>query len=41
VVSSPRRLNVAVPIHRMNKELAVRLAAALKAAVAESAELLH
>jgi len=34
-------LNIAVPIHRMNKELAVRLAAALKAAVAESAELLH
>lgn len=34
-------LNIAVPVHRMNKELAGRLAAALKAAVAESAGLLH
>jgi DNA-binding IclR family transcriptional regulator len=34
-------LNVAVPVHRMNEELAGRLAAALKAAVAESAGLLH
>lgn len=34
-------LNVAVPVHRMNSELAGRLAAALKAAVAESAGLLH
>jgi DNA-binding IclR family transcriptional regulator len=34
-------LNLAVPVHRMNKELADRLAVALKAAVAESAALLH
>lgn len=34
-------LNVAVPVHRMNRELTGRLAAALKAAVAESAPLLH
>jgi DNA-binding IclR family transcriptional regulator len=34
-------LNVAVPVHRMNQELAGRLAAAIKAAVAESAALLH
>ena len=34
-------LNVAAPIHRMNSELAGRLAAALKAAVAESAGLLR
>ena len=33
-------LNVAAPIHRMNAELAGRLAAALEAAVAESAGLL-
>jgi DNA-binding IclR family transcriptional regulator len=40
---SPVRLalNVSVPVHRMNKELVGRLAAALKAAVAESAGLLH
>jgi DNA-binding IclR family transcriptional regulator len=34
-------LNVAVPVHRANKELVGRLADALKAAVAESAALLH
>jgi DNA-binding IclR family transcriptional regulator len=40
---SPVRLalNVTVPVYRMNGELAGRLAAALKAAVAESAGLLH
>lgn len=34
-------LNIAVPVYRMNRELTARLAAALKAAVAESAGLLH
>lgn len=34
-------LNVAVPVHRMNRELAGRLAAAIRDAVAESAPLLH
>jgi hypothetical protein len=34
-------LNVAVPVHRMNRELTGRLAAAIKAAVAESSPLLH
>jgi DNA-binding IclR family transcriptional regulator len=40
---APMRLamNVAVPVHRMNKDLVGRLATALKAAVAESAPLLH
>lgn len=34
-------LNVSVPVHRMNSALAGRIAGALKAAVAESAGLLH
>ena len=40
---SPMRLalNVAVPVYRMSDELTERIAAALKAAVAESAGLLH
>lgn len=34
-------LNVSAPVHRMNREAARRIADALKAAVAESADLLH
>jgi DNA-binding IclR family transcriptional regulator len=34
-------LNVSTPVHRMNREAARRIAGAVKAAVAESADLLH